>query len=124
MGIRLSNRKIAIGVGDSALRASIQASLERESADVSSHETLESLLEGVDLVRPDLCLVDIDLLGLLRDPALERLRSLSRMLPLVLLTGHVARPELAQFEDLPTLTLPFRRAELLTLIEGLLRHTW
>lgn len=121
MGIRLRNRRIAIGVGDSALRATIKASLERESAEVFAHESVADLLEGIDRTRPDLCIVDVDLLAMLREPVLDRVRSVSRLLPLVLLTGHVVRSELAPLQNLPTLSLPFSRAQLLVLLEGLLR---
>lgn len=122
MGSRLHGRRVAIGVLDPPLRASIRASLEREAAEVSAHGSLDDLLAALDPARPiDLCIVDVDLPGLAADADLRRLRSLSARIPVVRLTGHLQPDPPGPVDDPPTLTLPFGRAQLIGLVERLLR---
>jgi DNA-binding NtrC family response regulator len=120
MGTRLRGRRIAIAILDPALRTSLRASLERESAEVLELRSIAGLLRNPEGTA-ELAILDIDLPDLAQASVVAELPALTAGIPVVLLSGHLA-PALSPgpLRDLPTLTLPFGRARLIELITRLL----
>jgi DNA-binding response OmpR family regulator len=120
MSQRLRGRRIVIGVADEPLRDALRRTLEREGASVATHADSHALIESVRAVNPDVCIVDVDLPQLAGEELVERLRQARDGMPILLVSAHLFPVETTSLMGLPTLPLPFRRKELLELLQRIL----
>ena len=121
MGFSLRGRRIAIGVADSPFRDSLRRALEREGATVSTQPSATRQLAAVSPPEPQACIVDVDLPDLGPRELTEAIRKDHPTMPIILVSAHLFPIEIASLKDFPTLPLPFRRGQLLELLERLLR---
>ena len=120
MGVSLRGRLIAIGVADGPLRDTLRRTLEREGGRVSSHSTGSSLLGFLRDEKPDGLILDADL----PDPAgrdlVAEVKRLQPDLSIVLVSARVLPREAPSFRRLPVLPVPFRKPQLLALLQQVL----
>ncbi len=120
MGPRLRGRRMVVGVADEPLREALRRTLEREGAAVAPYADATSLLAAVEPRTPDVCIVDVDLPGLPGEELIARIRQGRSGMPVLLVSAHLFPLESQAFEGLPILPLPFRRSELLDILQRIL----
>ncbi len=116
MSTILRGRRIAIGVADSSFRDALRRTLEREGATVEASDGASALLDSLQVVAPDLCIIDVDLPNLGPAELAGRVRQHGEF-PIVLVSAHLFPSDSAALKDLPTLPLPFSRRRLLEVID-------
>lgn len=117
---RLRGRWIAVGVADEPLRETIRRTLEREGARVTTHPTGLSIRGAVAASTPDCCIVDVDLPDLGGEDLVREIRRGKADLPVILVSAYLFSEEGGKLGGLPVLPLPFRRPQLLELLEKIL----
>jgi CheY-like chemotaxis protein len=115
MSASLRGRKIAIGVADPSFRDALRRTLEREGATVFVSDAAAALMNSVDTLAPDLCIMDVDLPDLGPAELARELRQHGAM-PIVLVSAHLFPSDSPSLKDFPTLPLPFSRRRLLEVL--------
>ncbi len=120
MGSRLRGRVLAIGVADKPLRDALCRTLEREGASVNTNPNGRSLLAALAAGPADCCILDVDLPDLGVGTLVSEMRKIRPAMPVILLSAHLFQADAAELGDLPVLPLPFRRPQLLDLLQRVL----
>jgi DNA-binding NtrC family response regulator len=120
MGPRLKGRNIALAVADEPLRQALCRTLEREGATAVTHSTARALIESVSASPPDACIIDVDLPDLSGEELVDQIKQVRPRMAILLVSAHLFPVEGLGLRGLPTLPLPFRRKELMELLNKVL----
>ncbi len=118
MASRIADRRVCVGVADASFREALQRTLSREGVRASAFGSVLPLLTALDRESWDACILDVDLSapGAL-DPT-TRIQERYPKLPLILVSAHLLPDqELANSPLPPVLPLPFRREQLLEILQ-------
>ncbi|MBM3287657.1 MAG: response regulator [Candidatus Eisenbacteria bacterium] len=121
MTAKLRGHMAVIGIADGALREAIRRTLEREGAAVAASARAGELLSDMRTRGGDICLLDADLAGADLESLLLQIRSLDQAMPIVLVSSQPTGTS-SYAAGLTLLPLPFRRRELIDLMQQLLRQ--
>ena len=118
---KLRGQRISVGVADGSLCESLSRALRREEAEVLTYADAAALLAGVAPSAPNVCILDVDLEPSSIQAIVAGIGEKAPKTPIILVSAHLLPPEAVALAALPVLPLPFRRRQLLALLDQVLK---